>query len=1081
MIPAPLALSRCLRLGLAGALACAALPAGATTVGPLLTLDASPGTATQRAPAVAWDGTRYVVVWEDSRASGSGVELFLARIGVDGAIQDAMGIPVLSPPVTGNQTLPQIAWNGSAFVMTWVDPRGGRPEIYVSRFFGDGMGLLPEPGGIPLTNTTAAAETAPAIGCAVQSCLVAFQQISAGVTSLRGTRVYPSGDLQDLTSLDLVADTTGATSEIQPAVTATTAAFYVAWEDDRNRASGNLGADLFVRTVPDLGMVMASPGTLLTSAPYRQSSASLAMISPSSLMAVWEDQRTSTTTAPGTEDLWRARFTLNLGAQGTAGALVAAPREQLRPRLSARNGSGLMVWSDFRNGPVGATYATRVDANGAALDRDGFPVLVQNGTLIEHAVVRGPNNDFLVIGVRSTPSPARIVYRIVRGEDPAGTMMASGTLTVPADGTTAAAVAFGPARGASGFPVVDGTRYTLTLSRADVTITAPDVDAARPGHQLQTVDGRLAFGLTSLGAGMVTVTVASDAGTSVGTTMVDFRNVAPTVTDLVISPAMPRSDQDLTLTYVYRDINGDAESGSRIQWTRDGMLMPAYEGQLTVPEVATRRREIWRAQVQARDGIDFAQAFVFSTPVTILNTPPSAADVSIRPNTMVRTGTALRAEYRYVDPDQDAETNSSLRWTLNGAEDVALRGQRDVPAARVSKGQTWHFSVVPSDGTDVGPRVGSSTVTVENTVPVASAGANGDVLERRGYTLDAGGSSDADPQDALTYRWTQTGGPPVVLSSNTTRTATFTAPSVTLTTPLEFSLVVSDGESDSPPDTVVVLIGFVPDRDGDDLDDEEEALVGTDPARADTDRDGLEDGEEYHTLHTDPLDEDSDDDGVRDGQEMDPGGDADGDMLINALDPDADGDGLWDGTEIGLISAPDGTDMAAMTFVADADRTTTTNARAADTDGDGLSDGMEDSNKNGRVDLGESDPNDATSTVGCMPDRTCPSGLACIEDACRAPPAPDGGLTCTPIANQNLECCTACFAGTAVAPVCNMPGRAEQCPAGSAQCSIGSCSAPVTPPAESGCGCTTSSSADPTGVLALLVIAGLVVRRRRRG
>lgn len=425
-------LARRALLGLAGALACAATPAGATTVGPLLTLDASPGTATQRAPSVAWDGTRYVVVWEDSRASGSGVELFLARIGADGTIQDAMGIPVLSPPVTGNQTVPQIAWNGSAFVMTWVDPRGGSPEIFVSRFFGDGMGLLPEPGGIALTNTAAAAEVAPSIGCAVQSCLVAFQHISGGVTSVRGTRVYPSGDLQDLTPLDLVADTTGATSEIQPTVTATTASFYVAWEDDRNRAMGNTGADLFLRAVPDLGMVMPAAGTLLTSGAFRQSSTSLAMLSPNSLLAVWEDQRTSTSTAPGVEDLWRARFTLNLTAQGAPAALIAATREQIRPRVAARNGSGLMVWSDFRNGPVGATYATRVDANGASLDRDGFPVLVQNGIMIEHAVVRGPSNDFLVVGVRSTPSPARIFYRIVRGEDPAGTMTPTGTLTVPA-------------------------------------------------------------------------------------------------------------------------------------------------------------------------------------------------------------------------------------------------------------------------------------------------------------------------------------------------------------------------------------------------------------------------------------------------------------------------------------------------------------------------------------------------------------------------------------------------------------------------------------------------------------------------
>jgi hypothetical protein len=49
-----------------------------------------------------------------------------------------------------------------------------------------------------------------------------------------------------------------------------------------------------------------------------------------------------------------------------------------------------------------------------------------------------------------------------------------------------------------------------------------------------------------------------------------------------------------------------------------------------------------------------------------------------------------------------------------------------------------------------------------------------------------------------------------------------------------------------------------------------------------------------------------------------------------------------------------GTDPA--TFIPDADPETTTRARAVDTDGDGLADGEEDTNQNGRLDAGETDP-----------------------------------------------------------------------------------------------------------------------------
>jgi outer membrane protein OmpA-like peptidoglycan-associated protein len=69
-----------------------------------------------------------------------------------------------------------------------------------------------------------------------------------------------------------------------------------------------------------------------------------------------------------------------------------------------------------------------------------------------------------------------------------------------------------------------------------------------------------------------------------------------------------------------------------------------------------------------------------------------------------------------------------------------------------------------------------------------------------------------------------------------------------------------------------------------------------------------------------------------------------------------------DGTEAGVVAddlGPD-TDVAAGNFVPDADPTTTTSAVNPDTDGGGLGDGFEDSNFNGAVDDGETDPNDPT-------------------------------------------------------------------------------------------------------------------------
>jgi uncharacterized repeat protein (TIGR01451 family)/MYXO-CTERM domain-containing protein len=127
----------------------------------------------------------------------------------------------------------------------------------------------------------------------------------------------------------------------------------------------------------------------------------------------------------------------------------------------------------------------------------------------------------------------------------------------------------------------------------------------------------------------------------------------------------------------------------------------------------------------------------------------------------------------------------------------------------------------------------------------------------------------------------------------------------------------------------------------------------------DDDGDGLPNREEA-SIGTDPQDTDSDDDGLADGDEPNFAVDADGDGAPNAGDGDSDDDGLFDGTEAGVTAPGPDTDVDAGAFVPDADPASHTSPDLADTDGGGQSDGLEDSNGDGAVDLGESDPLDSS-------------------------------------------------------------------------------------------------------------------------
>jgi hypothetical protein len=123
----------------------------------------------------------------------------------------------------------------------------------------------------------------------------------------------------------------------------------------------------------------------------------------------------------------------------------------------------------------------------------------------------------------------------------------------------------------------------------------------------------------------------------------------------------------------------------------------------------------------------------------------------------------------------------------------------------------------------------------------------------------------------------------------------------------------------------------------------------------DTDNDGLPDYLENMGC-TDPFDADSDDDGLLDGDE-----DADHDGVVaddetDPCDVDTDQDGIQDGTELAYTSDDIGPDTDTSVFQPDIDPTTTTDPLDDDTDDDGLLDGEEDANHNGKVDAGETDP-----------------------------------------------------------------------------------------------------------------------------
>lgn len=206
------------------------------------------------------------------------------------------------------------------------------------------------------------------------------------------------------------------------------------------------------------------------------------------------------------------------------------------------------------------------------------------------------------------------------------------------------------------------------------------------------------------------------------------------------------------------------------------------------------------------DGTTESAAATVNVTVTNVNQAPVAEAGG---DQTVREGTAVTLQGgASFDVDGDA---LAYRWTQTAGPAVALvdagSAMPSFTAPLVGGDTALTFQLVVDDGA-VASSADTVSVLVQNVnqAPVADAGGSQTVNEGALVALNGTGSRDPD-RDALTYRWTQVGGPAVTLSDPAAATPTFTAPAVTGTTVLAFDLVVSDsGLSSAPAQTSVTVL-----------------------------------------------------------------------------------------------------------------------------------------------------------------------------------------------------------------------------------------------------------------------------------
>jgi hypothetical protein len=103
-------------------------------------------------PDIAFDGTNFLVVWtDDVRGSYSNItDVYGARVTPDGHVLDAGGFTVCNAP--GDQSGASVTYDGTYFVVVWLDERNGGRELYGARVTAGGE--LIDQGGFPVATGT---------------------------------------------------------------------------------------------------------------------------------------------------------------------------------------------------------------------------------------------------------------------------------------------------------------------------------------------------------------------------------------------------------------------------------------------------------------------------------------------------------------------------------------------------------------------------------------------------------------------------------------------------------------------------------------------------------------------------------------------------------------------------------------------------------------------------------------------------------------------------------------------------------------------------------------------------------------
>ena len=325
-----------------------------------LKISGAPGM--QTAPAAAFDGTKFLVVWQDHRNLSSTLsDIYAALVGLDGKVLPPGDITISR--AAGYQALPSVSFDGKQFWVVWLDSRADAQRFDLLGARVDTAGKVLDPGGVVVSRGTASVSQPEVASGGGGSLAVWNDGTSGNPHAVHGARLAQSGAVVDKTGLKISANSLAVS--YAASVAYTSSRFFIAWTACKLTGTCLDHADIHGAVVGTDGKIKGGVVTV-SGATNGQASAAVAT-SGVDFLVVWSDKRNAT--SGKTWDIYATRIGADGKLLGSGAFPIFNQADHLSPPALAYSSRGryLVAWTQASGGTNLDLAGVRVTGSGKTL------------------------------------------------------------------------------------------------------------------------------------------------------------------------------------------------------------------------------------------------------------------------------------------------------------------------------------------------------------------------------------------------------------------------------------------------------------------------------------------------------------------------------------------------------------------------------------------------------------------------------------------------------------------------------------------------------------------------------------------